>query len=278
MNKIIAAIDGLKPSSSTMQYAIELAKQNQAHLVAVFLDDFTYTGYKIYDLVKADAGFIGSEKRKLDHKDAKARAQAASRFEANCQEAGIAYTVHHDKGYAIQELLHESVFADLVIIDSRETLQHHPQKSPTDFIKDLLAKAQCPVLVVPHVYKPIQQLIYLYDGEPSSLHAIKMFNYTLPAMAHYKLKTVYVNWTGAGNHLPYHPLLKEWMKRHYDSVEYTVLKGNPEDEILNYLGQLTETSLVVLGAYSRNMVSRWLKPSLANTLLKEIKLPFFIAH
>ncbi len=278
MNKIIAAIDGFKLSSSTLKYAIELAKQNQAHLVAVFLEDFTYTSYKIYDLVKADAGLIGSEKRKLDHKDAKTRAQAVSRFKENCEETGIPYTIHHDKGYAIQDLLHESIFADVLIIDSRETLQHHPQKPPTNFIKDLLAKVQCPVLIVPHVHKPIQQLIYLYDGEPSAVHAIKMFNYTLPAMSPYKLKTVYVNWTGVGNHLPDDQLLKEWMKRHYDSIEYTVLKGNAENEILDYLSRQTETPLVVLGAYHRSMVSRWFKPSLADTLMKELKLPLFIAH
>lgn len=278
MNKIIAAIDGLKPSSGTQKYAVELARQNQAHLVGVFLDDFTYTSYKIYDLIKSDAGLIGSEKKKLDHKDAKTRAQSSSKFEATCQEAGISYTVHHDKGYAIQELLHESTFADLLIIDSRETLKHYPERSPTDFIRDLLPKVQCPVLVVPHMYKPVQQLIYLYDGEPTSVHAIKMFNYILPAMAGYKLKVVYGNWIGVGNHMPDNQLLKELLKRHYESVEHIVLKGDPETEILNYLGNQIETPLVILGAYQRNMMSRLFKPTLANALMKELRVPLFISR
>ena len=50
MKKIIAAIDSLKFSESTRDYAVQLAKQNGAHLVGVFLDD--HTSYKIYDLIK----------------------------------------------------------------------------------------------------------------------------------------------------------------------------------------------------------------------------------
>ena len=51
MKKIIAAFDGLKFSQSTLDYSINMAKQTNAYLAGVFLDDFTYTSYKIYDLV-----------------------------------------------------------------------------------------------------------------------------------------------------------------------------------------------------------------------------------
>lgn len=277
MNKIIAAIDGLKPSTSTIAYAIGLAKENDAHLVGVFLDDFTYTSYKIYDLVKKDGGVIGSAKRKLDHKDQKTRAQAAANFETACQEAGVHYQVHHDKGYALQDLVRETVFADLLVIDARETLRHHPEKSPTDFIRDLLGKSHCPVLVVPHLHKPVEQLVFLYDGQPSSVYALKLFHYVLPGLAAYKMKTVFVNWTGNGNHIPDDHLMKEWMRKHHDTVEYIVLPGDPEAEILDYLQRQKEISLVIIGAYHRSVVSRWFKPSMADTLMKELRLPLFVA-
>jgi len=277
MNKIIAAIDGLKPSNSTTSYAIELAKVNGAHLVAVFLDDFTYTSYKIYDLVKEEGGVIGSAKRKLDHKDLKTRTQSAVDFETSCQKAGISFSIHHDKGYALLDLVKESAFADLLIIDARETLRHYPEKTPTDFIRDLLAKSHCPVLVVPHLYKPVRQLVFLYDGEPSSVYALKLFHYVIPGLAAFKQKTIFVNSGGVGNHLPDDHLLKEWIKRHHESVEYIILPGDPEAAILDWLQRQTETSLVILGAYHRNQVSRWFRPSMADTLMKELRLPLFIA-
>ncbi|RYY13382.1 MAG: universal stress protein [Chitinophagaceae bacterium] len=277
MNKIIAAIDGLKPSTSTATYAIELARQNKAHLVGVFLDDFTYTSYKIYDLVTAEGGVIGSAKRKFDHKDLKTRMQAAATFEANCQKAGISYTIHHDKGYALQDLVRESIFADLLLIDARETLEHYPQKTPTDFIKDLLSKAHCPILIVPHVHKPIQKLVFLYDGEAACVHALKQFHYVISGMALYKMKVVFVNWTGIGNHIPDDHLLKEWMKKHHEMTEYIVLPGDPEKEMMNFLHHQTETSLLILGAYHRSRLSRWFKPSVADKLMSDLRLPLFIA-
>lgn len=277
MNKIIAAVDGLKPSSSTITYAIEAAKANKAHLVGVFLDDPSYTSYRIYDLISAEGGAIGSAKHHMDKRDVKTRAQSAAIFEAACNKEKIEYTIHHDRGFALEDLVHESTFADLLIIDMRETLEHNAQRAPTDFIKELLIKANCPVLIIPHIYRAIEQVVFLYDGESASVRALKSFHYALPAFIPYKLKTLFVNWTGVNNHLPDDRLLKEWMKRHHDSVEYLTLHGDPEDEIVKFLKQQQETSLVVLGAYRRSRLSRWLKPSKADLLMRELRSVLFIA-
>lgn len=36
--------------------------------------------------------------------------------------------------------------------------------------------------------------------------------------------------------------------------------------------------LVVVGAYKRGAVSRWLRHSMADVLMKELKVPLYIAH
>ena len=176
MKKIIAAFDGLKYSQSTRDYAIYLAKQTNTHLVGVFMDDPTYTSYKIYELI-AKEGVSEDKLKKFEAKDKATRAAAAENFEKACQQSGLEYTLHHDRNIAIQELKHESIYTYLLIIDSKETLTHYIEKLPTRFIRDLLGDAQCPVLIVPQKYKPVQKIIVLYDGEPSSVHAIKMLSY-----------------------------------------------------------------------------------------------------
>jgi hypothetical protein len=57
-----------------------------------------------------------------------------------------------------------------------------------------------------------------------------------------------------------------------------VKKGWAEKEIIGYLKKETENSILVLGAYHRGAVSRWFRESMADVLMKEIKLPLFIAH
>jgi nucleotide-binding universal stress UspA family protein len=279
MRKIVAAFDGLKYSASTKDYAIQLAKQNSAHLVGVFLDDFMYHSYKIYNLVKEEGDAFDAKRHILDKKDEKTRNASVADFEQTCQKEGLHFTIHRDRNVAIQELLHESIYADLVIVDSNETLTHYTEKIPTNFVRDLLSDIQCPAIIVPHKFKAIDKLVLLYDGEPTSVYAIKMFSYTLAALKQCPVEVVSVN---AGkkqsSHLSDNRLMKEFMKRHFPKATYTVLKGLAEIEIVNYLKEQKGSPLLVLGAYRRSTVSRWFRASMADVLMRELKLPLFIAH
>lgn len=276
MKKIIAAIDGLKFSESTVKYAIEFAKRSQAHLVGVFLEDFTYHSYKIFELV-TDEGVSANRMRRFEEKDADTRNAAVEQFQDLCSEAGVNFSVHHDRNIAIQQLLHESIYADLLVIDRKETLTHYEEKVPTRFVRDLLSNVQCPVMVVPEEYKPVENSILLYDGEPSSVHAIKMFYYLFES-GNEKTKVLSIKELNQTLHVPDNRLMREFMKRHFPNAEYTVLRGGAEQEIVKYIHHLKKHVLVVLGAYQRGMVSRWFHESMADVLMKELNCPLFIAH
>jgi len=278
MNKIIAVIDGLKYSESTTDYAIYMAKQTYSHLVGVFLDDYTYHSYKVYDLVN-ERGVISEQKVTiLDKSDEQVRAAAADRFSKACQLAGLNYNVHHDRNIAIHELLHESIFADLLVIDNRETFTHNDERIPTRFVRDLLSEVQCPVLVAPNKFTPFDKAVLLYDGEPSSVYAIRTFSYVFSGMDNLEVEVISVNNIKESLHVPDNRLMKEFMKRHFPDARFTVLKGDSVTEILDQLKGNEENLLVVLGAYNRGMVSRWFRPSLADILMEAINKPLFIAH
>lgn len=278
MKKIIAAFDGLKYSTNTRDYAIALAKQTHTHLVGVFLDDPIYTSYKIYDLIDEKNGVSEQKLKKLEEKDRLTRMAAAADFENACQKEGLQFSIHHDKHIAIHDLKHESIYADLLIIDAGETLTHHEEETPTRFIRDLLSDTQCPVLLVQKKFSPINKIILLYDGAPSSVYAVKMFSYLLPQLKDCETEVISVNPAQGDLHVPDNLLMKEFMKRHFPKAAYTIKKGLPEIEIVNYLKEHKENALIVLGAYRRGNLSRWFRESMADVLMKEIKQPLFIAH
>jgi hypothetical protein len=97
MKKIIAAIDGLKFSDSAVQYAVHLAQETNAHLVGVFLDDYTYHGYKIYELVDKSGGVDEEKHKRLEKADQRTRDESVNKFTRACREAGLNYSIHHDK-------------------------------------------------------------------------------------------------------------------------------------------------------------------------------------
>lgn len=277
MKKIVAAFDGLQYSESTRDYAISFTQTSDAHLVGLFMDDSSYTSYKIYELV--EKGDVSQEKlKKLDAGDKNKRLAATQDFTESCSKAGLEFSIRHDKRIAINELKHESIYADMLIVDSKETLTHYSEKPPTRFIRDLLTDAQCPVMVVPAKYKPVKKVILLYDGEPSSVHAIKMFSYLLPSLKQLETEVISVNPVNSSLHIKDNKLIREFMKRHFPQASFKVMKGLAENEIVSHLKEQKIHTLVVLGAYRRGAVSRWFRESMADILMKELKFPLFVAH
>jgi nucleotide-binding universal stress UspA family protein len=279
MKKVIAAFDGLKYSVTTQDHAIKLASENNALLVGVFLDDLNYHTYKIYDLITEKEGGLDIRlQSRLNKKDASARTAAIRNFESSCAKAGIKYITHKDHKAAIRELLAESIYADLLIIDKTETFSRSKEELPTSFSHSLLPHIQCPVFLVPSSFRKIDELVLLYDGEPSSVHAIKMLSYVLPSFQDTYTEIITVNKPKQKLHLPDSSLIKEFISQHYSNTRFHQLHGDPETEILSFLRKKKPNTLVVLGAFRRNTVSRWFRPSMADMLINKLNLPLFIAH
>ncbi len=277
MTKIIAAFDGLRFSESAMEYAIYLAQQSGADLTGVFLCESTRAGYAMYEALVEQSVPGKAIVSEIDKTDVEVTNKAVEAFESSCSAAKINYIIHSDKKNPNTELLHETLFADLLIIDTHETFSYLELSLPGRFIQNILHKAQCPVIVVPKKFTPIKKLALLYDGTVSSVHAIKMLDYILPWMKELETKLFYANHEAGSSHLPDNKLLKEWMKRHYPKVEYKVVKGH-EKELAATLAGENPGFLIVTGAYHRSSVSMWLHRSLADLLMNEIKAPIFIAH
>ena len=192
--------------------------------------------------------------------------------------AAIEYNIHYDNDIAVQELLHESIFADLLFINKDEKFVHHEEKFPSRFIKDVLSHSQCPVVITPETFLATEKIILLYNGEPNSVYAIKMYCYLLSSFQDLPVEVLMVKKMEDNLHLPDHKLLKEFLKRHFHNTTYTVLRGIPEEEIVSHLKFEKKNFITVLGAYRRTMVSRWFQSSMADALIKNFNMPVFIAH
>lgn len=277
MKKFLAVFDGYKMSKSTLDYAIQVTQVTHAHLVGVFLDECIYRTYNVTKIIKTYDDYDAVIK-KLDAKDKAKRDDAAIQFQRACEKAKITFSIHRDKSIALQELKHESMFADLIILNEYETFTKYKEQLPTRFVKDLLGDVQCPVLVVPNSFKPVDKIVLLYDGGPSALYAVKMFSYLFGNFQDLPVEIVTVNDRMDNVRLPDKKLMKEFIKVHFPKATYTITQGYAEEQILGYLRNHKENELVVLGAYRRSELSRWFKTSMADILMKELDTPLFIAH
>lgn len=276
MKKILAAFDGTRYSEGSSKYAIEIAKATNSLLVGVFIQDMRYLNYTyayawdqpFIDLATLEQSHAG-EKEKIDLN--------MKLFKRACEEKGVHHKTHLDRGVPLQELVNESTFADVIIIDSQTGFFTLGDNSPSPFIKDLLSDSHCPVLIVPHSYSFFDKAVLCYDGSPSSVYAIKMFGYLFPELNDLQTTVVTVNETST-NHVKGGGNFKDLVHVHFKNAEYVVLNGNAEEELINYLKLNGDNSIVVMGAYGRSAVSRMFHQSLSNRVLQELNVPVFITH
>jgi hypothetical protein len=279
MNKVIAALDGFKPSDSTIDYAAFLAKGFNAHIVATFLEEIVYHPFPKRN---------DEDGRELDYyaevdtlvKEGKDINQVSiQKLQSIFDAKKVPFNVHKDKFIAIEALLNESHFADMILIDVNESFSNWDDTKPSSFIKKLLAHADCPVMLVPNEFKPIDKFVFAYDGSASSAYAIRQFSYLFPVTPPQEVEILMVTNNKHSSHFPNHRLLKELLKRKYIVVTQSVIRSKyTVDAMVDHFKAEAKNCMVVLGSYQRSSLSRWLHESTADALISSIDIPLFIAH
>lgn len=278
MKKIIVAIDALKYNDSALEYAIQLANQSGGLILGVFLHDLSYVYADlpgIFDLVPVEYSNI----IKKQNEDNEKLSLNLKLFNDRCKKENIKHKAHmHDGTNIINFLMNESLFADILIIDEHLSFTYVGAHQLSDFLIDVLEDAKCPVLVVPDKYQPIEKVFLCYDGSPSSVYAIKMYSYLFPDWNDISTTLVSFN-ENSSKHLSNSENIKDLLNQHFLNLSIDVEhEKKAGDAVFSFFKLHEENGFIVLGAYGRGAFSRFLKKSMANTILKEIKVPVFITH
>lgn len=276
MKKILVAFDGLKYSDSAVEYAVDIAKDDDALLVGVFLHDMSYLAISYTYRWGSPLTNVWEMDYKPDPADEEKIKTNVAIFSAKCKEMGVRFKVHIDRGVPVEELLQESAYADLMIIDARLAFRNMTDDEMSAQFIEMLTEVQCPVLVTPSKFEKIDNIILTYDGSPSSTYAIRMYSYIFPEWRNFPTRMVTVK--SEDVKLTEKHNIHDLLLEHFPSVETDILTGNPRKELLDYLKKTTNNTLVVMGAYGRPAISMLFKKSLANSIIRDVMVPVLIAH
>jgi nucleotide-binding universal stress UspA family protein len=274
MCRILIAFNGTRVSSGAMAYGIELAKKMNAGLTGVFLRDMRYTG-DVYNYGFGEPYIDFDQLEKDSREEEKLRRENMELFVSTCKEEELDAKVHRDNGSAARDLVYESSFADLVVISSETSFFEVYSDLPGSFLHEILVDSHCPVLIVPENHSTLQKAILTYDGSPVSLHAIKMFSYIFRDL--HQMEITVLSSYKKDDHANAHENLSEFLARFKD---YTLEKIREDsiDSLSAYLEKHSANSLVVMGSYGRNAISRFIHKSTADKVITDIKMPVFISH
>lgn len=278
MKKILIAVDPIHLNQNTMNFGCYLARLTRSGITGVFIENLeadkeavitnnyegTFVEYKIDEGSDRFREKMKQVKEKIDY--------FKSFFDNHC----VINYIHEDKGVPVDEIIQETRYADVLIIDAEAGFSSDRKELPGPFARKMLAESECPVIIAPLSFEGIDEIVFAYNGKRSCMFAIKQFADLFPELQNLRVTVLEVHEQGEEPAL-YNKKFKEWMETRFSNIHYTLLSGSTETELIGYLIE-ERKAFIVMGAYGRNALSNFFRHSTANTVLKITSQPIFIAH
>jgi hypothetical protein len=274
MEKILLVLNAGQPDIPSIEFACRIANLADTKLTGLFIEN------PYLELIPADTdslSYFETVDKITNIAVTTDTNQSVRLFKEECLQRGINPEIYIDQGEPIQEVIFESRFADLLIIDPNISFYNSEEPLPSHFAKEILTKAECPVLLAPEQLNEFDEIVFCYDGSASSVFAIKQFTYLLPEFGNKKAMLLEVNDTSEDNFNESHRRMMSWLRAHYHSVYYHGLKGDVKNALFSYFFK-REKKWIVLGAYGRSLLSNFFRRSDAEILIRMVDLPIFITH
>jgi hypothetical protein len=275
MKKILIAFDGTNFSEAAFQFACKLNELQPVLLTGVFMPQVDYSYLWSY-ATAAGAGTGGMYVPLLEKEDADVVTENIKHFEEQCIKNGLKFRVHHNfYDFALPELKKESRFADVMIL-SGELFYKGVQSDHYEYLRDALQVAECPVLIVPEKYEFPQKNILAYDGSEEAVYAIKQFAYIFPELALNETIIVFAE-DKEEKDFPSKQNITELAAQHYPNLSFNKLDINPKKYFASWIDD-NKNSILISGSFSRSVLSQMIKRSFVSDVIKEHKVPVFVAH
>lgn len=273
MKKVLIVFDGSHFPSAILDFALQLNQSERIMLTGIFLPSVDYAEALTYYYYGQAVAPMYLEEYEEDPIAIK---KNIDRFEEFCSEHRISYRVHQNiKRKVIDELTFETRFADLMILSSSDFYENLGEMLQKEYLEGTLHKTECPIVLLPETYKLPTSIILAYDGSESSLHAIKQFTYLAP---YFKDREVLLMYAGEGkDEMPFKHLIAEYVAAHFNKWSVYKLEADTKKYFSTWIANKGAT-ILVSGSFGRSGISEFFKKNFLRDVIKEHKVPMFIAH
>ena len=180
MKKLIISLDGKHFPKGAFEFVKSINAKTKVLLAGVFLSPVDYSKLLAYTGME---GMAMMPEWLTKNEDDVPVNKNISLFKEACTEAGIEFRIHKDTDMmAISSLIEESRFADALLISSDLFYANVSKEQPNFYLEEVLKRSECPVLLMPENYEEPDQVVLAYDGNESSVFAIKQFAYVFPEL------------------------------------------------------------------------------------------------
>jgi len=277
MERIILLVKPTGVERSTLDFACFLTSLSNSKLTALFLDNDS-TPVEPGSTMQASLKHEGAAhaEQPVSMHPQRSVEQNRAEFMRLCRDKGLRWEPEMFVARAVADIVLESRFSDLLIASPDISFYNEREEVPSRLAIDLLRESECPVMLPPVAFNGVDEIVFAYDGTPSSVYSIRQFTHLFPQLEDRKVLFLEVN-TDRASDIQYRNRITDYLKMHYSQIGYQVLIGSPDDEIFSYFLNKRNV-IIVMGAYGRSALSNLFRRSTAELLLKTTIHPVFITH
>jgi len=270
MLNIIIAFDGQHFSEGAMKMATWLHRRVPMQLTGVFLSPVDYRELLGYSGMGMGTPVftipVGEDEQMLE--------VTAGKFREYCAKHQLSCRIHKDTDlFALEELIRETRFADLLIISSELFYENIDNQQPNEYLRRTLHESECPVLLVPEHFLEPGSVLLGYDGKASSVFAFKQFAYLFGE----KLTLNALLFHAEGERMPEKERIMELASAHFNPFSIEQLNNEDANQLKEWLTQ-NQHAILVAGAFGRGELSTLFRKSYVTEIIRAHKIPVFIAH
>jgi hypothetical protein len=143
------------------------------------------------------------------------------------------------------------------------------------YLKYAMHEAECPVLIVPENFEFPTSNILAYNGDETSIFAIKQFKYLFPELCKHKTMLLYASEKNA--EIPHLSYIEEYAAISFPGYETCEVNFDAKKYFATWISEKKGTILIT-GSFGRSEFSELFKQSFVTEVLIEHYIPVFIAH
>lgn len=272
MKKLLLLSDGSNFPVGAFEFIKYLHEKEPVSVTGFFYSSVDYEMLITSSLSASAEGFINTVKERSEEVD-----KQISLFERHCLNNQIDFIIHKDTDIgAVDSIIKESRFADLLLISEEVFCKDFNDVQPNSYMKEILHRSECPVLLVPEKFKEPEKVIISYDGSKESMFAIKYFANLLPVFNNTETELVFIKQED-DSEIPDMEYLEEYAAKRFNNLTINKLPFNAKKYFGTWL-EYQKNALVISGSFARSGLSRALKHSFVENIISKHTVPVFIAH
>lgn len=277
LKSILVSIDRSSDTTPAMELALAWAGRYEAELVGVgFIDEYAVEVAQEY-LYKE--GLIPNVNPPLINRIQQDYKRVLEQYAARCAEAGVSCTTPAEIGLSLDRVLFEAQRHDLIVMDRLRVLVPGFEGPQAQNLGRILKNSPRPVVLVPpHGAGGNRgEVVVAYDGSLQSARALYSAAFSV-LEADAKVHIVSVATVRPDAARAADQAIAFLRLHQVDAAPHPIEShDSPATVILDQADRLG-AGLVVMGAYGEPVLREFFLGSVSRTILKESRVPVFLAH